>query len=278
MIPASAMRLPVTGRELPAEAEVARKRRFRALSVLSLVVFAITLGVAVTCPAAEVNLPGLRFHLDDYDAPQQISGALQIIFLLTVLTLVPGILVLATSFTRLAVVLSFLRHALGVQQSPPNQVIIGLALFLTFFIMQPVAQQIYDEALAPYQKHEISGDEFLKRGVKPLKDFMLKHTRTKDLALFVALANDEKPKNAEALSIVSIIPAFAISELKTAFQIGFVLYIPFIILDMVISSILLSMGMMMLPPAMISLPFKLMLFVLVDGWNLLIHSLVKSFQ
>ncbi len=278
MVPASAMRLPVTGQEPPAEAEVARKRRFRALSVLSLVVFAITLGVAVTCPAAEVNLPGLRFNLDDYDAPQQISGALQIIFLLTVLTLVPGILVLATSFTRLAVVLSFLRHALGVQQSPPNQVIIGLALFLTFFIMQPVAQQIYDEALAPYQKHEISGDEFLKRGVKPLKDFMLKHTRTKDLALFVALANDEKPKNAEALSIVSIIPAFAISELKTAFQIGFVLYIPFIILDMVISSILLSMGMMMLPPAMISLPFKLMLFVLVDGWNLLIHSLVKSFQ
>jgi len=278
MVPASAMRLPVTGQEPPAEAEVARKRRFRALSVLSLVVFAITLGVAVTCPAAEVNLPGLRFNLDDYDAPQQISGALQIIFLLTVLTLVPGILVLATSFTRLAVVLSFLRHALGVQQSPPNQVIIGLALFLTFFIMQPVAQQIYDEALAPYQQHEISGDEFLKRGVKPLKDFMLKHTRTKDLALFVALANDEKPKNAEALSIVSIIPAFAISELKTAFQIGFVLYIPFIILDMVISSILLSMGMMMLPPAMISLPFKLMLFVLVDGWNLLIHSLVKSFQ
>lgn len=278
MIPASAMRLPVTGQEPPAEAEVAMKRGFRALSALPLVVFAITLGVAATCPAAEVNLPGLRFNLDDYDAPQQISGALQIIFLLTVLTLVPGILVLATSFTRLAVVLSFLRHALGVQQSPPNQVIIGLALFLTFFIMQPVAQQIYDEALAPYQKHEISGDEFLNRGVKPLKDFMLKHTRTKDLALFVALANDEKPKNAEALSIVSIIPAFAISELKTAFQIGFVLYIPFIILDMVISSILLSMGMMMLPPAMISLPFKLMLFVLVDGWNLLIHSLVKSFQ
>lgn len=246
--------------------------------VILLLLSALVVGFQATALAAEVNLPGVRFDLDDYEGPQQVSGALQILFLLTVLSIVPGILVLTTSFTRLAVVLSFLRHALGVQQSPPNQVIIGLALFLTFFIMQPVGQQIYDEALTPYKKHEISGDEFLKRGMKPLKDFMLKHTRTKDLALFASLANEEKPKNAEALSIVSVIPAFAISELKTAFQIGFVLYIPFIILDMVISSILLSMGMMMLPPAMISLPFKLMLFVLVDGWNLLIQSLVKSFQ
>jgi flagellar biosynthetic protein FliP len=230
------------------------------------------------CCAAGMSLPGIQFDLDGNEGPQQVSGILQIVFLLTVLSIVPGILVLTTSFTRLAVVLSFLRHALGTQASPPNQIIVGLALFLTFFIMHPIWQRIYTEAITPYNQQEISGEEFVKRGMKPLKDFMLKQTRTKDLALFVSLANEEKPKNAEALSILSLIPAFAISELKTAFQIGFVLYIPFIILDMVIASILLSMGMMMLPPAMISMPFKLMLFVLVDGWNLLILSLVKSFQ
>jgi flagellar biosynthetic protein FliP len=230
------------------------------------------------CYAAGISLPGIQFDMDTNEGPQQVSGILQIVFLLTVLSIVPGILILTTSFTRLAVVLSFLRHAIGTQASPRNQIIIGLALFLTFFIMQPIWQRVYTEAITPYNQHEISGEEFIKRGIKPLKDFMLKQTRTKDLALFVSLANEEKPKNAEALSIFSIIPAFAISELKTAFQIGFVLYIPFIILDMVIASILLSMGMMMLPPAMISLPFKLMLFVLVDGWNLLILSLVKSFQ
>jgi flagellar biosynthesis protein FliP len=250
----------------------------RSLAVLFLVPALLVMGLPATGFAAELNLPGLRFGLDDYDAPQQVSGALQIVFLLTILSIVPGILILTTSFTRLVVVLSFLRHALGVQQSPPNQVVIGLALFLTVFIMQPAWQRVYDEAIVPYNKHEIAGEEFLQRGMKPLKDFMLKQTRTKDLALFVALANEEKPKNAEALSMISVIPAFAISELKTAFQIGFVLYVPFIILDMVVSSILLSMGMMMLPPAMISMPFKLMLFVLVDGWNLLIQSLVKSFQ
>jgi flagellar biosynthetic protein FliP len=228
--------------------------------------------------AAEVMLPGLNFNLDDAQAPNQVSGVLQIVFLLTVLTLVPSILILTTSFTRLAVVLSFLRHALGVQQSPPNQVIVGLALFLTFFVMQPVWERIHQDALVPYQRHEIGGDEFLSRATKPMKEFMLKHTRKKDLALFAAMSKDDKPQNAEALALTSIIPAFAISELKTAFQIGFVLYIPFIILDMVVSSILLSMGMMMLPPVVISLPFKLMLFVLVDGWNLLVDSLVKSFR
>jgi len=236
------------------------------------------IGLQASSLAAGINFPGIQFDLDGNEAPQQVSGILQIVFLLTVLSIVPGLLVLTTSFTRIAVVLSFLRHALGTQTSPPNQIIIGLALFLTLFVMQPVWQQMYAEAITPYKQHEISGEEFLERGMKPLKNFMLKQTRTKDLALFVSLSSEEKPKNAEALSIASVIPAFAISELKTAFQIGFVLYIPFIILDMVVSSILLSMGMMMLPPAMISMPFKLMLFVLVDGWNLLIQSLVKSFQ
>jgi len=229
------------------------------------------------CRGADLSVPGLHLNLDDADAPQQVSGVLKVVFLLTILSIVPGILVLTTSFTRIVVVLSFLRHSIGLQQSPPNQVIIGLALFLTIFIMKPVWQTVYDQAVSPYQLHQISGDQFLERSTKPIKDFMLKQTRQKDLALFVSFAQEEKPKNAEALSLATVIPAFAISELKTAFQIGFVLYIPFIILDMVVSSILLSMGMMMLPPAMISLPFKLMLFVLVDGWNLLINSLVKSF-
>jgi len=255
---------------------LARSRRLIGAILLLSAFFVV--GLQTPCSAAGMSFPGIQFDLDANEAPQQVSGILQIVFLLTVLSIVPGILILTTSFTRLAVVLSFLRHALGTQGSPPSQIIVGLALFLTFFIMQPVWQRIYTEAITPYNQHEISGEEFVNRGIKPLKDFMLKQTRTKDLALFVSLANEEKPKNAEALSIVSIIPAFAISELKTAFQIGFVLYIPFIILDMVISSILLSMGMMMLPPAMISMPFKLMLFVLVDGWNLLILSLVKSFH
>lgn len=227
--------------------------------------------------AAEVTLPGLRFDLDNPQAPQQMSGILQIVFLMTVLSIAPAILIMTTSFTRLAVVLSFLRQAIGTQQSPPNQIIIGLALFLTFFIMQPVWQKIHSEAFVPYTKHEISGEEFARRGIAPLKDFMLKQTSKKDLALFVSFAQSEKPENAASLPLTTVIPAFVISELKTAFQIGFLLYIPFIIMDMVVSSILLSMGMMMLPPVMISLPFKLMLFVLVDGWNMLVGSLVKSF-
>ncbi|MFZ2445920.1 MAG: flagellar type III secretion system pore protein FliP [Syntrophobacteraceae bacterium] len=230
------------------------------------------------CSAAGLDIPALHFNLDDAKGPQQIAGILQIVFLLTVLSLAPAILILMTSFTRLAIVLSFLRHALGTQQAPPNQIIVGLALFLTFFIMQPVWQRIHQEAIIPYQQQKISSEELIDRGAAPLKEFMLKNTHKGDLALFVSISQKEKPQNAESLPISTVIPAFVISELKTAFQIGFMLYIPFIILDMVVSSILLSMGMMMLPPVMISLPFKLMLFILVDGWNLLIGSLVKSFQ
>jgi len=228
--------------------------------------------------AAGVDLPGIRLDLNDAEAPQQISGVLKIVFILTILSLAPAFLILMTSFTRLVVVFSFLRHALGTQGSPPNQVIVGLALFLTFFIMQPVWQTIHQQAILPYEQHEISNEEFLQRATTPLKGFMLKQTRKKDLALFVSLTNAEKPKNVDDVSLTTIIPAFVISELKTAFQIGFMLYLPFIILDMVVASILLSMGMMMLPPVMISLPFKLMLFVLVDGWSMLIGSLVQSFQ
>jgi flagellar biosynthesis protein FliP len=228
--------------------------------------------------AAGIDIPAIQLDLDGAKGPQQVSSVLQILFLLTVLTLAPAMLILMTSFTRFAVVLSFLRQALGTQQSPPNQVIIGLALFLTFFVMQPVWQRIHQEAIVPYQAREISADELMTRGVVPLKEFMLKHISKNDLALFVSISQKEKPQNMESVGVTTIIPAFIISELKTAFQIGFMLYIPFVVLDMVVSSILLSMGMMMLPPVMISLPFKLMLFILVDGWNLLIGSLVKSFQ
>jgi flagellar biosynthetic protein FliP len=249
---------------------------------LSLAALCLTLlFTACTLPpatAAEIQVPGLRFDLDAVDGSHRLSGALGIVLFLTVLSLAPAFLVLMTSFTRIAVILSFLRHALGTQGSPPNQVLIGLALFLTLFIMQPVWQQIYQEAVVPYQQEQISGDQFLERGAKPIRAFMLKQTRQKDLALFVSLSHQEKPKSIEFLPLTTVIPAFVISELKTAFEIGFMLYLPFLVLDMVVASILLSMGMMMLPPVMISLPFKLMLFVLVDGWNLLVTSLVKSFH
>ena len=259
-----------------------KSQRLRArpafLPLICLISLLVFLFHPILCSAAGIDLPAVNFNLDDAKGPQQISGVLQIIFLLTVMSLAPAVLILMTSFTRFAIVFSFLRYALGTQQSPPNQVIIGLALFLTFFVMQPVWQRIHQEAIVPYEQHKISGEEFVNRGIAPLKEFMFKHTKQADLALFVSMSQKEKPQNAEAVSIMTIIPAFVISELKTAFQIGFMLYIPFIILDMVVASILLSMGMMMLPPVMISLPFKLMLFILVDGWNLLIGSLVKSFQ
>lgn len=255
----------------------AGKRLSQALIILS-----ILLGAALIAAragyCAEATLPPIRLDMDDLQSPQQIAGSLQIVLLLTVLSVAPSILIMTTSFTRLTIVLSFLRQALGTQQAPSNQIIAGLALFMTFFIMQPVWQAVYKDAIVPYQEHKISAEELFTKGSKPLRDFMLKQTRKKDLALFLSLAKEEKPKNAESISIFVIMPAFMISELTTAFQIGFMIYIPFIILDMVVSSILLSMGMMMLPPVMISMPFKLMLFVLVDGWNLLIGSLVKSFQ
>ncbi len=253
------------------------KRFFGRATILTLLILSLWSAFS-SAWALDVNVPSMRFNLDGVDGPEQVSSILQIVFLLTVLTLAPAVLIMMTSFTRLAVVLSLLRQAIGTQQSPPNQVIIGLALFLTFFIMQPVWDRIHKEAMVPYQNMEISGEEFLARSAVPLKDFMLKQTSKKDLALFISFSNSGKPDSLEAVTLSTLIPAFVISELKTAFQIGFMLYIPFIILDMVVSSILLSMGMMMLPPVMISLPFKLMLFVLVDGWNVLVGSLVKSFQ
>lgn len=203
--------------------------------------------------------------------------AVQILLLITVLSLVPAILVLMTSFTRIVVVLSFIRNALGTQQLPPNQVIIGLALFLTFFVMMPTFTEVNTNALQPYINQEITREQALEKAEEPLRTFMFKQTREKDLELFVGLSKMERPSTYGDIPTHVLVPAFVISELKTAFQMGFAIFIPFMIIDMIVASVLMSMGMMMLPPMMISLPFKILLFVLVDGWHLIVRSLVASF-
>ena len=223
-----------------------------------------------------LSLPSIQLGVDDVEEPEKVSSALQILFLLTILTLAPSILILTTSFARIVIVLSFLRQAMGTQQTPPTQILIGLGLFLTLFVMGPTWTEINNKALQPFLKEEISQTDALKKAEMPLKNFMLRQTREKDLSLFVDISGDNPTTNQE-IDIRSVIPAFIISELKTAFQIGFLIYIPFLILDMVVASILLSMGMMMLPPVLISLPFKLMLFVMVDGWYLTVGSLMRSF-
>ena len=209
---------------------------------------------------------------------QSYSLSLQLLLLLTALTFLPAILLLMTAFTRIIIVLSLLRHALGTQSSPPNQVMVGLALFLTLFVMTPVADKIYDDAYLPFSKQQISQDEALNRAQAPLKAFMIRQTREPDIALFMKLANAPAAANPADVSLKVLIPAFVTSELKTSFQIGFIVFVPFIIIDLVVSSVLMSMGMMMLSPTLISLPFKLMLFVLADGWTLLIASLIQSFS
>lgn len=251
-----------------------KKRRQLIVISISIAVFFILVENAF---AADFILPSFRFGIEKGGDPGDVSILLQIIFLLTVLTLAPAILILMTSFTRLAVVFSFLRQAVGTQQTPSNQIIAGLALFLTFFIMMPIWQKINNNALQPYLHEEISQEVALKAAINPIRNFMFKQTREKDLALFIKMAKINKPNNEDDIPTSILIPAFVISELKTAFIIGFVLFVPFLIIDMVVASVLLSMGMMMLPPIMVSLPFKLMLFVLVDGWNIIVGSLVKSF-
>jgi flagellar biosynthetic protein FliP len=227
--------------------------------------------------APQTAAPFISIGMDQAQEPGKLAVVLQIFLLMTVLSLAPAILIMLTSFTRVVIVLSLLRRALGTMQMPPNQVIIGLALFLTFFIMTPVWQQVNQTALQPYLENKIEQRQALQKAAEPLRGFMFKQTREKDLALFVNIAKIERPKDVNDIPISVLIPSFIISEVKTAFQIGLLLYVPFLIIDMVVASVLLSMGMMMLPPIMISLPFKLMLFVLADGWNLLIGSLVRSF-
>lgn len=244
----------------------------------ALLIAAATSGGVIFCGSSyAAPFPGVSIALGKAGQPGEMAISLQIMFLITILALAPAILIMLTSFARLVVVLSFLRQALGTHQMPPNQVIIGLSLFLTFFIMQPVWQEIHGQALKPYLDKEITQKEALDRAVQPIRKFMFKQTREKDLALFMSVSGAAKPLNRSQVLTSTLIPAFIISELKTAFQIGFLIFIPFLVIDMVVASILLSMGMMMLPPIIISLPFKLLLFVLVDGWYLVVGSLVRSF-
>lgn len=251
--------------------------RMRWWIILGLALGVLWAPAAAGAPTDQVPIPTIKIGIGESTDPGEISVALQIVFLLTILSLAPSVLVMMTSFTRLIVVFSFLRHALGTQTMPPNQVLIALALFLTFFIMTPTWQAVNEKAWVPYKEKKITQGQAVDEALKPVRQFMFKQTREKDLALFVGLAKIPKPKTMDDIPTTVLLPSFMISELKSAFQIGFILYIPFLVIDMVVSSILLSMGMMMLPPMMISLPLKLLLFVLVDGWNLVVGSLVKSF-
>ncbi|MEK4761535.1 flagellar type III secretion system pore protein FliP [Viridibacillus sp. FSL E2-0187] len=215
-------------------------------------------------------------YFSDSD-PSNVSTSVKLMLMLTVLSLAPSILILMTSFTRIVIVLSFVRTALATQQMPPNQVIVGLALFLTFFIMAPTFQEVNKEALQPLFDEKITLDEAYDKASGPFKDFMSQHTRQKDLDLFLKYSGAERPETIQDISLTTLVPAFALSEIKTAFQIGFMIFIPFLVIDMIVASVLMSMGMMMLPPVMISLPFKILLFVLVDGWYLVMKSLLQSF-
>jgi flagellar biosynthetic protein FliP len=245
--------------------------------VLAAVFFVLLICFPQVGSTAPLPIPSFQIGVGEAEGPEDVAVVLQVIALLTILSLAPAIMILMTSFTRIVIVFHFLRQAMGAAQSPPNQVIVGLALFMTFFIMAPVWQQVYSDALRPYMDEEISITTALEKAEGPVKNFMMVNTREKDLALFVDASGQQRPRNREDVSLLTLVPAFVISELKTAFIIGFVLYVPFLIIDMVVASVLLSMGMMMLPPVMISLPFKLMLFVLVDGWHLVAGSMIRSF-
>ena len=226
---------------------------------------------------AQMTMPTVNLGYKTVSEPKELVTNIKIILMLTVLTLAPAILIMMTSFTRIVIVLSFVRQALGTQNMPPNQLLIGLSLFITLFIMTPFLNQINNQAVQPFLNNEIKQDEAIDKALAPIRGFMFNQTRDQDLELFVGLSKMEKPKTRADVPTHVLIPAFIISELKTAFQIGFIIYLPFLVIDMVAASVLMAMGMMMLPPVIISLPFKIMLFVLVDGWGLIIGSLVKSF-
>jgi flagellar biosynthesis protein FliP len=232
-----------------------------------------------TAFAADIVLPGLQVEIvDQAGKSADLALALKILIGLTLLSLAPGLLIVVTSFTRIILVLSMLRHAIGMQQTPPNTVLISLAIFLTAFSMMPVIERINETAYEPYVAGSINSDQALARGVAPLKDFMLRQTREEDLALMLELAKKPMPATAEDVKLPTLIPAFMLSELKTAFQIGFIVFVPFLLVDIIVSSLLMSLGMMMMPPMMISLPIKVLMFVLIDGWNLVVRSLMSSFH
>jgi len=246
------------------------------------ILFTLTISVVlITLTSIELNaqsVPKITIGIEESDEPEDVSLTLQILALMTVLSLAPSILIMMTSFTRIIIVFHFLRQALGTQQMPPNQLLLGLALFLTMFIMTPVWTEVNETALKPYLAKEMNYKEALEKGMKPVRNFMYSQTREKDLALFLNISKAPKPNNITELPNKILIPSFIISELRKGFQIGFILYIPLLVLDLVVASVLMSMGMMMLPPVMISLPFKILLFVLVDGWNLVIGSLMTGIR
>ena len=239
----------------------------------------ITILLLLTSNAEAAPLiPNINIGIGTSENPQDVSTTLQIMAVLTLASLAPGILIMTTSFIRIIVVIGFLRNALATQNVPPNQVMISLALFLTFYLMAPYWSQANDNGLQPYLAGQISQEEAIDNVVEPMREFMFKQTRESDLALFVNLSESERPETQDDVSTFTLIPAFVISELKTGFQLGFMIYVPFIVIDMIVASTLMSMGMMMLPPVMISMPFKILLFVMVDGWHLLIRSLIISFK
>lgn len=227
--------------------------------------------------AAAINLPTLSLGVKDAASPAEVSTALQVLFVLTILSVAPSILLMTTAFTRIIIVLSFVRTAMGTQNAPPNQVLLGLALFLTFFIMAPTINTINNQALQPYLQEKITQQQALERSVGVMREFMFAQVRENELQLFIDITKEKQPSDKKDVSSMILIPAFMLSELKRAFQMGFMIYIPFLVIDMLVSSVLMAMGMMMLPPIVISLPFKLLLFVLVDGWQLVVGSLMKSF-
>lgn len=246
------------------------KNNLAKIAILTL--FFITSLYGATTP----QVPTLNLSLSQPDTPQQLVSSLNVIVAMTVLFLAPSIILVMTTFTRFVIVFGFLRQALGTQQQPPTQVLVMLAMVMTYFVMEPIGQQAYNEGIKPYAAKEISYDEAFDKASKPFKNFMIRNTREKDLALFVRIRHLENPQNIDAVPLSVVVPAFVISELKTGFEIGFLIFLPFLIIDMVVASILMSMGMMMLPPVMISLPFKVLVFVLIDGWNLLVGNLIAS--
>ena len=257
---------------------MSKKRKSLLIFLVALAVIGFT-GIAVSAAPETVDLPGVNINIGGEGTSGDYVSNIKLLIFFTVLALLPSIIIMLTSFTRIVVVFSFLKSAMGAQQSIPNQVLVGLALFLTFFIMSPVVGEMNEKAIKPYLENSITQEQAIEEGGKPLKEFMLKQTRQKDLELFVEAANlQDEELTPENIPFSAVVPAFAISELKTAFQIGFLIYLPFLLIDLVVGSVLMSMGMFMLPPVMVSLPFKLLLFVMVDGWYLLVKSLILSFS
>jgi len=238
----------------------------------------ILLLFSVALIAETVEVPTINLSLSSPDSPKELVTSLNVIMMLTILFLAPSLILMTTTFTRFVIVFGFLRQAMGTQQMPPTQLLVSLALFLTYFVMEPVGQKAYDQGIKPYVAEKISYEVAFERTTDPFKNFMIRNTREKDLALFLRIRKLENPQTIKDVPLAVVIPAFIISEIKTAFEIGFLIFLPFLVIDMVVASILMSMGMMMLPPVMISLPFKILVFVLVDGWNLLIGNLIASIK